>query len=222
MALNPFFLQGSKGEQSLVQDLINEQLKIYGIDIYYLPRNYIKIDNILNEVESSKFDDSFMMEAYLDNYEGYAPGSDLMTKFGLRLKNEVNLIISRERYEIFITPFMQKNNINEDPDLLMRPREGDLVYFPLGKRLFEIKKVEFEKPFYQLGKNYVYELLCELYEYENAVIDTSIDEIDQVHQDEEQEKVEQLLPQLGLVLELQQLLQYLESQHQEGLTFCQH
>jgi len=184
MALNPFFLQGSRGEQSLVQDLINEQLKMYGIDVYYLPRNYIKVDNILNEVESSKFDDSFMIEAYLDNYEGYAPGSDLMTKFGLRLKNEVNLIISRERYEIFITPFMQKNNVNEDPDLLMRPREGDLIYFPLGKRLFEIKKVEFEKPFYQLGKNYVYELLCELYEYENEVIDTSIDEIDRVTEDE--------------------------------------
>ena len=106
MALNPFFLQGSAREQYLIQDLINEQLKIYGIDVYYIPRKYIRTDNILKEVETSKFDDNFIIEAYLDNYEGYAPGSDLMTKFGLRLKNEINLIISQERFEEFITPFL--------------------------------------------------------------------------------------------------------------------
>ena len=86
MALNPFFLQGSSNEQFLVQDLINEQLRIYGIDVYYIPRKVLKGDSILNEIQSSKFDDSFILEAYLDNYEGYAPGSDIMTKFGLRLK----------------------------------------------------------------------------------------------------------------------------------------
>jgi len=192
MALNPFFLQGSSREQFLVQDLINEQLKIYGIDVYYLPRKFLKTDDILGEVESSKFDDNFIIEAYLDNYEGYAPGSDLMTKFGLRLKNEINLIISRERYEEFISPFLSgiqegiDDGLNTDYDikLLNRPREGDLIYFPLGERLFEIKRVEAEKPFYQLGKTYVYELLCELYEYENEDIDTSIEEIDNTVQDE--------------------------------------
>jgi len=171
MALNPFFLQGSSREQFLVQDLINEQLKIYGIDVYYLPRKFLKTDDILGEVESSKFDDNFIIEAYLDNYEGYAPGSDLMTKFGLRLKNEINLIISRERYEEFISPFLSAiqegiddgSNTDYDIKLLNRPREGDLIYFPLGERLFEIKRVEAEKPFYQLGKTYVYELLCELF-----------------------------------------------------------
>ena len=112
MALNPFFLQGSSSEQFLVQDLINEQLKMYGIEVYYLPRKYIETDSILNEVETSKFDDSFLIEAYLDNYEGYAPGSDLMSKFGLRLKNEINLIISRERYEEFITPFLNTSSIS--------------------------------------------------------------------------------------------------------------
>ena len=106
MALNPFFLQGSANEQYLIQDLINEQLKIYGIDVYYIPRKFIRTDNILKEVETSKFDDNFIIEAYLDNYEGYAPGSDLMTKFGLRLKNEINLIISQERFQEFITPFL--------------------------------------------------------------------------------------------------------------------
>jgi hypothetical protein len=192
MALNPFFLQGSSREQFLVQDLINEQLKIYGIDVYYLPRKFLKTDDILGEVESSKFDDNFIIEAYLDNYEGYAPGSDLMTKFGLRLKNEINLIISRERYEEFISPFLSAiqegidNGSNTDYDIKLsnRPREGDLIYFPLGERLFEIKRVEAEKPFYQLGKTYVYELLCELYEYENEDIDTSIEEIDNTVQDE--------------------------------------
>lgn len=192
MALNPFFLQGSSNEQYLVQDLINEQLKIYGIDVYYIPRKYIKTDDILREVETSQFSDNFIIEAYLDNYDGYAPGSDLMTKFGLRLKNEINLIISRERFEEFITPFLEalKSEIEKgtitDYDILLssRPKEGDLIYFPLGQRLFEIKRVEHEKPFYQLGKNYVYELQCELYEYENEDIDTSVDEIDRTVEDE--------------------------------------
>jgi len=193
MALNPFFLQGSKTEQFLLQDVINEQLKIYGIDVFYLPRKIFKTDNIIREVQSSKFDDSFILEAYLNNYEGYNPNSDLMTKFGLRLTNEVSLTISRERFEEFITPFLEgitsgiKEGLITDytfEDLVNRPKEGDLIYFPLGERLFEIKRVESEKPFYQLGKNYVYELNCELYEYENELIDTSIEEVDNTVEDE--------------------------------------
>ena len=192
MALNPFFLQGSSNEQYLVQDLINEQLKIYGIDVYYLPRKVFNTDNILREVQSSKFDDSFLIEAYINNYEGYAPDSDIMTKFGLRLKNEISLIISRERYEEFIEPFLtgiesgvdDKKITDYEFDAITRPKEGDLIYFPLGERLFEIKRVEHEKPFYQLNRNYVYELSCELYEYENEIIDTSIPEIDTTVEDE--------------------------------------
>jgi len=191
MALNPFFLQGSSNEQYLVQDLINEQLKIYGVEIYYLPRKFVNTDNIFNEVQTSKFDDNFIIEAYLDNYEGYSPGSDLMTKFGVRLKNEIKLIISRERFEEFIAPFLDgiqtgidKGNITDQEILLTsRPREGDLIYFPLGERLFEVKRIEHEKPFYQLGKNYVYELDCELFEYENEDIDTDIDAIDKLVED---------------------------------------
>ena len=91
MALNPFFLNGTSTEQYLIQDLINEQLKMYGIEVYYIPRKFVKSDNILREVETSQFDDNFVIEAYLDNYDGYAPGSDLMTKFGLRLKNEISM-----------------------------------------------------------------------------------------------------------------------------------
>ena len=193
MALNPFFLQGSNNEQFLVQDLINEQLKIYGVDVYYLPRKIFKTDDIIKEIQSSKFDDVFMMEAYINNYDGYAPDSDIMTKFGLRLKNEISLTISRERYEEFIAPFLEgiSSGIREGriteytfADLITRPKEGDLIYFPLGERLFEIKRVESEKPFYQLGKNYTYELSCELYEYENELIDTNIEEVDNTVEDE--------------------------------------
>jgi len=193
MSLNPFFLQGSPNEQFLVQDLINEQLKIYGIEVNYLPRKIFKTDNIIREIQSSKFDDNFAIEAYLNNYDGYAPDSDIMTKFGLRLKNEISLTISRERYEEYIVPFLEgitagiregKITDYDFADLISRPREGDLIYFPLGERLFEIKRVEHEKPFYQLGSSYVYELSCELYEYENELIDTSIEEIDATVEDE--------------------------------------
>ena len=193
MALNPFFLQGSSNEQYLIQDLINEHLRIYGIEVYYLPRKIFKTDDIIREVQSSKFDDLFLIEAYLNNYDGYAPGSDLMSKFGLKLQNEISLTISRERYEEFIAPFLEgissgiRDGLITDydfQDLITRPKEGDLIYFPLGERLFEIKRVESEKPFYQLGKNYIYELNCELYEYENEIIDTTIEEVDNTVDDE--------------------------------------
>ena len=83
MALNPFFLQGSANEQFLLQDLINEHLRTYGIDVYYIPRKVLGQDNIIREIEASKFNDNFAIEAYLENFEGYAPGSDIMTKFGI-------------------------------------------------------------------------------------------------------------------------------------------
>lgn len=187
MSLNSYFLQGSPGEQDLIQQLINEQIQIYGVDVYYLPRKIFKTDDIIKEIQSSKFDDSFLIEAYVNNVDGYAPDSDIMTKFGLRLKNEINLTISRERFENFISPFLEgiSSGIREGRitgftfgDLITRPKEGDLIYFPLGERLFEIKKVEHEKPFYQLGSLYTYDLSCELFEYENEFVDTSIAEID--------------------------------------------
>jgi hypothetical protein len=177
MALNPFFLQGSPGEQRLVQDLINEQLKIYGIDVVYIPRKFVRKQSIIKEIQSSKFDDNFAIEAYINNFEGYSGQGDILTKFGMSLKDELSLIISKERFEDFISPFLESGDDNEIV-LSSRPREGDLVYFPLGQRIFEVKFVEHEVNFYQLGKLYVYELKCELFEYEDEVIDTTIDEID--------------------------------------------
>ena len=174
MALNPFFLQGSPGEQRLIQNLINEQLQIYGVEITYIPRKFVNRQSIIEEVQSSKFDDNFLLEAYVNTYEGYSGAGDVMTKFGVSLRDEVTLTISKERFEDFIAPFLDP----DDYELGTRPREGDLIFFPLGSRLFEVKFVEHEKPFYQLGRNYVYELQCELFEYEDEIIDTSIDEID--------------------------------------------
>ena len=183
MALNPFFLQGSQGEQRLVQDLINEHLRIYGVEVTYIPRKFVARETIMEEVTSSKFDDNFLIEAYVNTYEGYSGSGDILTKFGMSLRDEVTLTLSKERFEDFIAPFLDAMPESE-VEVSTRPREGDLIYFPLGQRLFEVKFVEHEKPFYQLGKNYVYELKCELFEYEDEVIDTDIDEIDTQIQDE--------------------------------------
>ena len=173
--LNPYFQQGARSEQNLVQDLINEQLRMYGVEIYYLPRKYMTENTVIREVIQSKFDDAYPLEAYIDNYDGYAENPVLLSKFGIEAQNEITLVISRERWENYIQPLM-KNESNVK--LTTRPKEGDIVYFPLGDRLFEIKYVEHEKPFYQLQKNYVYTLRCELYRYEDEVIDTGVAEID--------------------------------------------
>ena len=175
MALNPFFLQGSQSEQRLVQDLIKEQLQIYGVEVTYIPRKFVRKQTIIKEVQSSAFDDNFLLEAYVNTYEGYGGQGDIMTKFGVSLRDELTLTISKERFEDFISPFLESD---EDYELSTRPREGDIIFFPLGARLFEVKFVEHEEPFYQLGKNYVYQLKCELFEYEDEVIDTGIDIID--------------------------------------------
>lgn len=173
--LNPFFLQGSQTEQNLVQDLINEQLRMYGVEIYYIPRKYITEKTIIKEVIESKFNDAYPIEAYVNSYEGYGDNTQLLSKFGIQSTNEISLIISKERFELYISPLI-KNIPNIK--LSSRPKEGDLIYFPLGDRLFEIKFVEHEKPFYQLQKNYIYELKCELFRYEDEIIDTNIEEID--------------------------------------------
>jgi len=177
MALNPFFLQGAQSEQRLVQDLINEQLQIYGVEVTYIPRKYVNKKTVIEEVQASKFDDNFSIEAYVNTFDGYGGQGDILTKFGMNLKDELTITISKERFEDFIGAFLTALP-DDEIEVDTRPREGDLVYFPLGGRLFEVKFVEHENPFYQLGKNYVYELKCELFEYEDEVIDTDIHEID--------------------------------------------
>ena len=175
--LNPYFQQGARTEQNLLQDLINEQLKMYGVEVHYLPRKYVTEKSVIREVIQSSFDDAYPIEAYVENVDGYGDNPTLLSKFGIQATNELNLIISKERWENYIQPLI-KNETNIK--LSTRPKEGDLVYFPLGDRLFEIKYVEHERPFYQLQKNYVYELRCELFRLEDELIDTGIDDIDDV------------------------------------------
>jgi len=165
--LNPFFQQGSKSEQGLIQDLINEQLRMYGIDVHYIPRSFITEKTVIREVIESEFNNAYPIEAYIDNYEGYGDNTTILSKFGIQSLNEINLIISRERFKNYISPLIQnQTNIK----LSSRPKEGDLIYFPLGNRLFEIKFVEHEKPFYQLQGLYTYQLKCELFRYEDELI----------------------------------------------------
>jgi hypothetical protein len=175
--LNPFFLQGSKGEQNLIQDLINEQIQMYGIEVHYLPRRFLTTKTVIREVIESTFRDAYPIEAYIENYEGYGGQGTILSKFGIQDLDDLTLVISKERYDSYIYPLIQYQNI-PDTELISRPKEGDLIYFPLGDRLFEIKFVEHEQPFYQLGKNYVYVLKCELFRASNEEVDTNIDYID--------------------------------------------
>jgi hypothetical protein len=174
--LNPYFLQGSPSEQRLVQDLINEQLKMYGQDVFYIPRKIITKKTILKEITSSTFDDAYRIEAYLVNYEGFGGQGDILSKFGVKTTDEVTFVISKERYEDFISPFL-----STDPSIQVsiRPEEGDLIYLPIDNTIFEIKYVEGKKPFYQLNNLYVYELRCEVVDLEaDDNINTSVEEVD--------------------------------------------
>ncbi len=176
MPLSPYFLQGSTSEQRLVQDLINEQLKIYGQDVVFLPRKIVNKNTILKEVVASTFDDAYRMEAYLLNYEGFEGQGDILSKFGVQTTDAVTFVISKERYEDFISPFLTGQS---DIQLATRPEEGDLIYLPLDNTMFEIKYVEAKKPFYQLNNLYVYTLSCEVMDYAaDEVIDTSIESVD--------------------------------------------
>ena len=165
-----FFLHGSPSEQRLVQDLVNEHLKLFGQDVLYLPRKIINQNTVIREITASKFDDSFRLEAYLVNTDGFGTPSDVLTKFGVREQDEVTLVVSKERYDDFITPF-----INQFPEgeraSAVSPQEGDLIYLPLDNALFEIKYIERKVPFYQVNELFMYEFRCEIFEPEDEVVD---------------------------------------------------
>ena len=168
MPLNPFFLQGSKGEQNLVQDLTNEHIRMHGIEFIYMPRSIVKQADVIREITSTEFDKSFPIEGYIASYEGFDSGYNLLTKFGVRSTAEMKIVISIERYNEGIAPLLDQE----------RPYEGDLMYFPLRDIIFEIKYVNDLVNFYQLQDRYTYELTCEPFEYEDEKIDTGIESID--------------------------------------------
>ena len=170
MPLSPFFLNGSPSEQRLVQDLVNEHLQLFGQDILYLPRKIINQNTVIREITASKFDDSFRLEAYLVNVDGFGTPSDVLTKFGVREQDEITLVVSKERYDDFITPFINKFPA-ESRASAVSPQEGDLIYLPLDNALFEIKYIERKVPFYQVNELFMYEFRCEIFEPEDEVVD---------------------------------------------------
>ena len=173
MATNSYFTQGTAGEQGLIQDLVDEQIKIFGKDVKYIPRTLVDRDSLFNEDAMSTFDSAHEIEAYVANVDGFTGDGDLFSKFGVRISDQATFIISRRR-------FTQAVDDNATLVVEGRPNEGDLIYFPLAKKIFEIKFVEHEAPFYQLNNLYVWELRCELFEYSDENFETGDTTIDAI------------------------------------------
>ena len=171
MPTNVFFNQAVKSEQNLVEDLVVESLRMYGHSCYYLPRTIVNEDTILGEAANSSFDDAYEVEMYLDGNEGFEGEGDLYAKFGVEVRDSATFVISRRTWERFVS-------LDVNLATGLRPNEGDLIYFPLSKSLFEIKFVEHENPFYQLGKLFVFRMTCDLFEYSGEDFDTSIEALD--------------------------------------------
>ena len=170
MPTNVYFDTGTTNEQRLYEDLIVEQLKIYGQDVYYLPRKIANKDTIFGEDPASSFDDSYIIEMYVDNTDGYMGEQEIIKKFGLELRDDIVFTVSKARWETLVG-----NNSDLTTD---RPQEGDLVYFPTTNAFFEIQFVEHEQPFYQQSALPVYKLSCTKWEYSSERVDTGISSID--------------------------------------------
>lgn len=173
MALNSYFTQGTSGEQNLTEDLIIEQIKMFGKNVYYVPRTLVKEDNVFTEDTMSTFDGAYEIEVYVEDAGGFRGDGDVFSKFGVRISDQVTFIVSRKRFT---------EAVDDNAQLIVegRPNEGDLVWFPLAGKMFEIQFVEHETPFYQLGKQYVWGLRCELFEYSDENFDTGVQEIDEI------------------------------------------
>ena len=168
-----FRANGSAQEQKTIENLIVETIEIYGQDIYYVPRTIVNKDSVFGEDSDTKFESAKAIRAYVNNAEGWEGQGELLSKFGVRIEDKTTFVFSREKF---------KEKVDDSTVLNVegRPNEGDLIWFPITKHLFEIKFVEAEKPFYQLGKGYVWECQCELFEYSDEDLDTGIAEIDAI------------------------------------------
>ena len=175
MARNTYFTQGSTSEAGLYEDIIIEAIKIYGQDVFYLPRTIVQEDVIFQETVESKFEKAFKMEMYVENVDGFAGQGDILSKFGIENRDEATLIVAKRTW--------QNALYGTSLDEPRRPKEGDLIYFTLSKTLFEIRFVEQEQPFYQLQNLPVYRLTVEAFEYSDEAIDTGIDEVDVVERE---------------------------------------
>ena len=166
-------INGSAQEQKFIENLIVETIEIYGQDIFYVPRTIVNKDTVFGEDSDSQFDSARAIRAYVNNVEGWEGQGELLSKFGVRIEDKTTFIFSREKF---------KEHVDDSTTLNVegRPNEGDLIWFPITKHLFQIMFVEAEKPFYQLGKGYVWECQCELFEYSDEEIDTGITDLDAI------------------------------------------
>jgi len=181
MAVNPFFNNtGYKPTQDLLEELSIESIKMNGIDVYYLPRKLRKSDDIFGEDPLSYFSDHFRLEVYIDNNTGFAGDGQIIQKFGVELKQEIVLTMSRRR---FAEEAAKLDTASDRPAEIYAPFMGDLIYFPLSKALFEIKFVEPFNVFFQQGKLYTYQVSCELFKYSMENINTGNTEIDRIEDD---------------------------------------
>ena len=173
MATNSFFTQGTTGEQDLVGSLVTEQIKMFGKDVYYIPRTLVDRDSVFEEDSLSAFNGAYLIEAYIEDATGFRGDGDMFSKFGVRISDQVTFIISRERFTAAV---------DDNAQLIVegRPNEGDLIHLPMANKKFEIRFVEHEVPFYQLGKVHVWGLRCELFEYSDEDFNTGVAEIDAV------------------------------------------
>ena len=175
MSVNHYFQNGNgignQSEKRLYEDLIIEGLKIYGFDVYYLPRTLVNRDLILGEDTLSKFDDSYLVEMYMETTEGFAGQQELISKFGLEIREDTTFVISKRRFNEQVDSF---HTLIADG----RPNEGDIIYMPLMNSFFEIQFVEDQEPFFQLGQLPVYKLRVTRWEYSSERLDTGIADID--------------------------------------------
>jgi len=150
-----------------MEDLVIESIKIHGMDVKYMPRELVNKDNLFGEDTLSKFESAYDVEMYIKNVEGFDGEGDLLSRFGLEIRDSMTLTVAKSRFEAEVTG-------------QSRPNEGDLIYFPLNDKLFEIKFVEHEAVFYQHGKLYIYDLRVELFDYSSEIINTGNTEIDAI------------------------------------------
>jgi len=172
MATNFYFNNfRSSQEQLLIENLIVESIKIYGHELYYLPRTRTTYDPIYGESPISTFNSAYMLEMYIKNVEGFAGEGDFLSKFNLEIRDRVTFTMARRVFNEEI------GNI----EALVRPREGDLIFFPLNNKIFEIKFVEHEAIFYQLGSLQTFDIQCELFEYSNEIFNTGLLDVDNLY-----------------------------------------
>jgi len=160
-------------EQRLIEDLIIESIKIYGMEIFYMPRTIVNEDLLFSEDTLSTFDDAYPIEMYIKSVDGFEGDGDFLSKFGLEIRDAVTLTVARRRFSEEIEDIETTKDIG-------RPAEGDLIYLPLNGKIFEVKFVEHESIFYQMGSLQVYDLRCELFEYSHEQLNTGIDVIDSI------------------------------------------